>query len=185
MLVKKILFSVFGASMLFFLIMGPQLGKVSKKAAASTSDDTTAQTAYTSGSGGNIKVPTTGSTSTYNSPSIKLPDGSELKLPSYTPTASTSGSSTSNGTTTTGPDASVCASAQAAVGQIQSAYAAQNQPLQDQSNNYKYQLMNNNGQDMSSVMLAYQAVNDQITANMQKMNQQLAPYQQQVIANCN
>lgn len=197
-MIKKILTITSVTVILGLLIMGPQLGKVSKKAAATTSNGTSSQTASVSTSGSNIKVPTTGSVSTYDVPSIKLPDGSELKLPSYTPTSSTSSSSSSNGTTTTGPDASVCASAQAAISQIQNAYAAQNQPLQAEINNYQ-SIITNDGKNYAArgsgptpdeqvydqkVLVALQNDQNKLSYNLQQMNGQLVPYQQQVITNC-
>lgn len=197
-MIKKILTITSVTVMLGLLVMGPQLGKVSKKAAATTSNGTSSQTASVSASGSNIKVPTTGSVSTYDIPSIKLPDGSELKLPSYTPTASTSSSSSSSGTTIIGPDASVCASAQAAMNQIENAYDTQDQPLRTNITNYQNFITNNSKTYAARgsgptpdeqaadqrTLTALQNAQNQLSSNLQQMNQQLVPYQQQVINNC-
>lgn len=194
-MIKKTLAIAGIAVMLVLLVMGPKMGKVSQKTVAATPDTTTTHPVNTDTPDTSSSLDTD-STSVYDSTPITLPDGSVLSLPSSTLTAPTSSSTKQSSTTGNKPDPAVCTSAQAAIAQIQDTYAAQDQPLQAEIKSLQDAIMaqsqwnpGNYGSgytppDLSGMQAKLQADNNKLSSNVQQMNSQLAPYQQQVAANC-
>lgn len=188
-------------SMVILLFLGPIMLKTSSKISLASSDKTTnpiSSVAATTGIRSMNNATTDSTPSVFSTSPITLPDGSTLKVSPLTTTPSTSGSNSSSGTTASGPDPAVCTSAQAAISQIQNAYAAQNQPLQVEINNYR-DIITNNGKNYAArgsgptpdeqaydqkVLVALQNDQNHLSYNLQQMNSQLVSYQQQVIANC-
>jgi hypothetical protein len=86
----------------------------------------------------------------------------------------------------------MCTSAKAAISQIQASYAAQDQQLQQEIKNLEAYITANtyyagpgaaSPPDTSTEQAQLQADNNQLIANVNQINSQSAPYQQQLTEN--
>lgn len=187
---RKILTIAAGLSIITVLVMGSQIGGDTKKASANQNTDKTVSTASATATDG-----TTAPTSTVQSSEPT----STTKTNSNVKSTVTSAPNDTPAPTVSKTPAEICAAAESSIQQIQDSYVVPNQQLQDLITTNKNILMSissgtatrggvvtpDEQAQVNQANSLYQLDKDLLTANMQKMNHQLVPYQQQVIDNCN
>jgi hypothetical protein len=186
---RKILTIAAGLSIITVLVMGSQIGGDTKKASANQNPDKTVSTASTAATDG-----TTAPTNT-----VQSSEPTSTKTNSSVKSTATGAPDDTSTPTVSKTPAEICAAAESSIQQIQDSYVVPNQQLQDDITTNKNILMNissgtatrggvvtpDEQAQVNQANSLYQLDKDLLTANMQKMNKQLIPYQQQVTDNCN